>query len=105
MKTLDEIIAYLETTVEESWCLDVVKKGDKNCLFGHLFELGGSDLYHMFEEFYATTYMVFPVNDGTHEDYRQETPKQRCIAYLKDLRDGKQKTTSKLHEEFEQGLL
>ncbi len=97
--SLDTIIEYLDKTTEESWCTDVVKTKDgRNCLFGHLFDLGGSDLFNWFENI-ATTYMVYPVNDGEHENYQQPTPKQRCIAYLKDLRIGKEKTTYQLMEE------
>jgi hypothetical protein len=95
-----EIIAYLESTTEESWCMDVCRTTTgKNCLLGHLFDLGGNSLIDFFEELYATTYMFFPVNDGTHPNYKQSTPKQRCIAYIKDLASGKQKTTYQIMEE------
>lgn len=69
-------------------------------MFGHLFDIGGSKLMDEFEEI-ATTYMVYPVNDKLHPEYQQDTPKQRCIAYLKDLSDGKQKTTYDLMEEMD----
>lgn len=96
---LDVIIPYIENTTEDSWCMDVVKTKDgKNCLFGHLFDLGGSELMDWFENI-ATTYMVYPVNDGQNPLYPQPTPKQRCIAYLKDLQSGKAKTTYELMEE------
>lgn len=100
--SLDVIIPYMENTTEESWCEDVVKTKDgKNCLFGHLFDLGGRELFDWFENI-ATTYMVYPVNDGENENYQQPTPKQRCVAYLKDLQSGKAKTTYQLmDEEFE----
>ena len=100
--SLDVIIPYLEKTNNNSWCTDVVKTKDgKNCLFGHLFDLGGGELMDWFENI-ATTYMVYPVNDGKNPNYKQETPKQRCIAYLKDLQSGKAKTTLQLmREEFE----
>ena len=48
--SLDVIIPYMENTTEESWCEDVVKTKDgKNCLFGHLFDLGGGELFDWFE--------------------------------------------------------
>jgi len=97
--SLDVIIPYMENTTEESWCTDIVKTKDgKNCLFGHLFDLGGGKLYDWFENI-ATTYMVFPVNDGENPNYQQPTPKQRCVAYLKDLQSGKAKTTYQLMDE------
>jgi hypothetical protein len=99
------IIAYLETTTEDSWCLDVVKTQDgKNCLFGHLFDFGGSKLMDWFECNYATTFMVFPINDGTHTNYKQSSPKERCIAYLKDLESGKEKTVCKIMEEYDDSI-
>lgn len=102
--SLDTIIDYLEGTEEQSWCTDVVKTQDgKNCLFGHLFDLGGSELMDWFENI-ATTFMVYPVNDGENEKYQQPTPKQRCIAYLKDLKSGKEKTTYQLMEEVEEAF-
>ncbi len=79
----------------------------KCCVFGHLFKFAGGDpdskndtkanrvidLIDFFEEQIATTCMLSPVNDGKDKNYQQTTPKQRCIAYLKDLRDGKAETT------------
>lgn len=101
-ESLKDIIYYLETTTEDSWCLNVVKTTDgKNCLFGHLFDFGGSKLMDWFENFFATTYMVYPVNDGTHPNYQQSSPKERCIAYLKDLQSGKEKTTYQIMEEYD----
>lgn len=96
---LQKILQYLEGTTEESWCTDVVKTTEgKNCFFGHLFDFGGPELYSSFENI-ATEYMIYPVNDGKCEMYQQSTPKQRCIAYLKDLISGKQKTTWQLMDE------
>lgn len=97
---LDAIIPYLEKTTEESWCIDVCRtKEGRNCMLGHLHEYGGgdegfgSDVCELFEEMYATTYMFFPVNDGQHPDYQQDTPKERCIAYLKAIQSGDEMTT------------
>lgn len=97
---LDNIIAYLENTTEESWCTDVVKTNDgKNCLLGHLFDFGGNRVMDIFEECVATTYMFYSVNDGTHPKYKQESPKQRILAYIKDIKSGVQPSTQKLMEE------
>lgn len=100
--SIDNIIAYMEGTKPEDWATDVVRTGDKNCFFGHLFNFAGGLLWEMFEESWATTYMVYPVNDGQVTTYQQATAKERVVAYLKDLRDGKAKTTQALMaEEFE----
>lgn len=53
---------------------------------------------------WATTFMIYPVNDGENPKYTQETPKQRCLAYLKDLRDGKEKNTRQLMAEYEKSI-
>lgn len=103
--TIDQIISYMEGTTEESWCMDVVKTKDgRNCFYVHLFDLGGGDnggsgLMNLFEKVFATTYMLYPVNDGEDPNYPQSTPKQRVLAYLRDLRDGKAKTTQDLWAE------
>lgn len=90
---LPKIIEYLENTAEDSWRTDVVKKDGKNCLYGHLFDYGGNKVMDSFESHVATTYMFYPVNDGTHPKYPQPTPKQRCIAYIKDIQSGKELST------------
>lgn len=102
--TLDGIIAYLEMTRDDEWNMQYCRSkcGTKNCLMGHLFNLGGGDngdgsaLCSFFEEQYATSFMFYPINDGEDPRYPQTTPKQRILAYLCDLRDGKEKTTADL---------
>lgn len=102
---LPPFIEYLKRTPPESWCVDVVRtKEGGNCLFGHLFAYGGNDemgnrLWDFFEAAIACTAMVYPVNDGKNMDYQQPTPKQRCISYLQDILQGKQKTTDQIFEE------
>lgn len=99
---LKDFIAYLETTTEESWCTDIVrtKNGRGNCLLGHLSNFcrhkDNDDVsgdFDWFENLITTTYVVYSVNDGTSDKYHQSTPKQRCIAYMKDLLSGKELTT------------
>lgn len=109
LKNIDSFIDYLETTDDNEWCEDVVrtKGNEKNCVMGHLvnwyfgkdYEGKLEPVWSLFQEMWATTYMLYPVNDGENEKYQQETPKERTIAYLKDLRDGNEKTTSQLMEE------
>jgi hypothetical protein len=92
---LRPFIAYLEQTSADQWAVDVVRTvGNKqNCLFGHLvnwhygsdYEGDISPIWDWFEEMWATTYQVYPVNDGQNPKYPQATPKARTIAYLKNL--------------------
>lgn len=108
--SIDGFISYCEKTREDQWCVDVVRtKDNKNCLFGHLFDFAGSDekgneYWDFFEYHFATTYMVYPVNDGSNDKYQQPTPKQRCIEYLKDLRNGKAKTTQDIMKDHDQAV-
>jgi len=116
--TLTSLIVYLKNTKPESWCQDVVKTKDgKNCLFGHIFDFGcnginidgfkysgeegGSFFFNWFEDNIATTYMVYPVNDGKNANYKQQTPKERCIAYLYNILNGKERTTTQIIQDFE----
>lgn len=110
MKTsfkLPELIEYLKNTDKDSWCTDVVRTKDKkNCIMGHVFSFcadedgeHGGDGWDYFEEVWATTYMIYPVNDGTHPKYQQKTAKDRCLAYLHDLLTGNEKNTLQLMEE------
>lgn len=94
--TLDGVISYMEATAEESWRVKTVRSSDgsTNCFFGHLFNMGandaeGSALWDLFEDLWATTYLIYPINDGENSDYPQPTPKQRVLTFLHDLRDGR----------------
>ena len=105
MKTIDSLIEYLEQTNDNDWIVDRVRTTDgKGCVMSHIFDWGGgdnggSDTWDWFEEVFATTYMIYPVNDGQHPNYQQSTPKERCIAYIRNLRDGIEKTTQALMDE------
>ena len=59
-----------------------------------MLNFAGVEGLDFFEERWATMSMIFPVNDGQHEKYQQPTAKERCLAYLADLRDGKAKCTA-----------
>lgn len=103
---LDPIIAHMERTTEESWCEGVVRRSDtgQNCFFGHLHSMAPDDkaatrLWDQFEASVATEFMVYPVNDGIDPRYPQATPRQRVLAYLADIRDGRAKSTSQCMEE------
>ena len=102
---IDEIIQYMEDTDEKEWCTWVVRRWDSNCFFWHLHKMCKNDdeasfNWDMFEEQWATTYMVYPVNDWENPKYQQATPKQRVIAYLKNLKEWKEDTTYQLMEKY-----
>lgn len=103
--SIDEIIDYISKTNETEWCVDKVRTGNKNCFFWHLHKMCKDDKeatfnWDMFEEIWATTYMIYPVNDGENQKYQQSTPKQRILAYLKDLKNGSAKTINQLMKEY-----
>ena len=94
---LEDFIPYLEKTPEDSWCIDVVRNEKGNCLFGHLSNFCGHkdndrvDLdFEWFEYFIASTYMVYPVNDGKDERYAQSSIKERCVSYMEDILSGRE---------------
>ncbi len=114
--SLEAFIAYLETTTDDEWQTDTVRNQDnsKNCVMGHLVNWAyGKDyngnvapIWDWFEESWATTYMVYPVNDGQsptwmNHGYDQVTPKARVIAYLRNLLDGRELTTYEIMDEHE----
>lgn len=105
LANLDAVITYMEATDVDAWRTETVRSADgsTNCFFGHLFNMGaddeqGSALWNWFVELWATTYMVYPVNDGISEKYQQETPKKRMLAYLRALADGTEMTTAQAME-------
>lgn len=112
LQTLDGVISYMETTPEDAWQVNTVRSedGSTNCFFGHLFNMGandaeGSALWDAFESTWATTYRLYPVNDGKNPSYPQATPRQRVLAFLRDLRDGKAMTTEQSMEACYQDYL
>lgn len=106
MQNLDPVIAYMEATEEDTWRVDTVRSADgtTNCFFGHLFSMGGTDargneLWDRFESAWASTYRLYPINDGEDLAYPQDTPKQRVLAFLRDLNSGAVMTTPEQMEE------
>jgi len=113
---LSDLIDYLEETDESAWCTDRVRVEGRNCVMGHVFEWGrargdgsdaaGSRAWDWFEDAWATTYVAYPVNDGAADEYAQPTPRQRCLAYCRDLLAGWAITTQESMEfEFADGDL
>lgn len=124
---LEDLITYLETTSEESWLMGKCRSKDQtqHCLVSHIYNFAGGDEVaevfttrngqsfnitkgsngiDFFEERWATSYMFYPVNDGTNPNYPQATPKERCITYLKNLKDGKEKSTLDYWKEMDEIL-
>jgi hypothetical protein len=100
---LQNLINFLERTKEDSWCMEVVRTKDQkqNCLFGHVFDWGGNIGWDWFENFLATTYMVFPVNDKSNSKYQRDSIKERNIQYLKNLLNGTEKTVMEIMDEYD----
>lgn len=122
--TIDDIIAMAEATRDDQWQTETVRSedGTRNCFFGHLYAYGqrlgdaatdlhipgnprltigetvANALWNWFEEFWATTFRVYLVNDGTAPAYQQPTPKARVIAFLHDLNEQRQPRTMALME-------
>lgn len=114
LSSLEPFIEYLENTKDDEWIVDIVRSKDnaRNCVMGHLInwfygkDYTGpiSNAWDIFEEMWATTYMIYPINDGKSPSwmnfvYDQTTPKARVVAYIKNLVEGKEKTTHQLMEQ------
>lgn len=113
---LSRFIKYLEKTTDDQWQIDKVGEPEmkKWCVMGHLFcwargpkedEERANRLWNYFESVIATTYMIYPVNDGQNTYYKQKTPKARCIAYLNNLKNGKEKTTLQHLQDYDNDYL
>lgn len=107
LSNLQPFIQYCIDTREDEWQVDVVRdKGNtKNCMFGHLvnwfygkdFKGNISPAWDAFENIWMSTYVIYPINDGQNPKYQQPTPRQRVIAYLKNLHLG-------LEEDIQTGM-
>ncbi|MBC9927250.1 hypothetical protein [Leucobacter sp. cx-169] len=127
--TLGDLIAHLERIPESRWRTGTVRSEDgrTNCFFGHLHHYGvfmssyaatlpeatakcsgeevfASRLWDWFESTWATTYRIYPVNDGESLKYPQPNPKSRVLAFLAALRSGAEpNTTRSLDAEYLHG--
>lgn len=100
--TIPKLISFLSRTKPEDWCTKIcrTKNQKQNCLLGHVFNWGGNIGIDWLESNVATTFMFYPVNDGEHPNYPQETAKDRCIAYLTDIENGVVKSSAQLMDEM-----
>lgn len=108
---IQDFIPYLEATPEESW-IDVVFANtdtSKRCVIWHFIGFVGQDNPDVKRssnlDWYDSNVCFIQragceVNDGNHPDYQQATPKQRSIAYLKNLLDSKELTPMELLDQF-----
>lgn len=48
------------------------------------------EIFETFEDCISSTFAVYAVNDGKNSDYPQETPKERCLAYILNIIHGKE---------------
>lgn len=109
---LEDFIPYLEATTEESWIDIVFANADtsKRCVIWHFIGFVGSDYLESkiassnLDWYEANVCFIqragCEVNDGNHSDYQHPTPKQRSIAYLKNLLAGKELTPMQMLDKF-----
>ena len=113
-KFLADFIPYLESKPEDTW-IDVVfanKDTSKRCVIYHFLGFVGQDnpdskIENNLDWYEANVCFIqragCEVNDANHPDYQQTTPKQRSIAYLKNLLAGKELTPMELLDQFMNG--
>lgn len=96
--TKEYFIQKFEAIPEEKWTTGKYTDGYACCVIGHC---GVSDyagfersdeaqaLYKLIFSLTKTKYLptnpLVSINDGKQEEYKQDTPKQRILAALKDL--------------------
>jgi len=111
-KFLSDFIPYLESKPEDEW-IDVIfanKDASRRCVIFHFLGFVGQDypdskLCSQNLDWYEANVCFIQqagcmVNDGNHPDYQQETPKQRSVAYLKNLFAGKELTPMEMLDKF-----
>lgn len=108
---LRDFIPYLESKREDEW-IDIIfanKDTSKRCVIYHFLGFVGQDYpeancSNNLDWYEANVCFIqragCEVNDRNHPDYQQATPKQRSIAYLKNLLAGKELTPMEMLDEF-----
>lgn len=94
---IDYFIKFYEEIPEDEWTTGVyhTKDGKKHCALGHCDTYTDSPVSSRkaFDLNQITTGVHRPfvpfVNDGHDPRYKQETPKQRILAYLNDIKEKK----------------
>lgn len=99
---LSDVIAYLDSTDPESWWPGPTYRspdGTRHCALSHIEVQYGMPVMEWFESRWSTSYMIGSVNDGNDKGYQQESPKERCMAYLRALADGSELSTEEVMEQ------
>lgn len=123
LEDLQVVIDHMAATNAETWQTDVVRStdGSRNCFFGHLFQWAedtvgtyapdldaqtwANAIWNAFEDRWSTTYAIYPVNDGENDRYQQPLARDRVVAYLEALRDGRELTTEEsMERDFQASL-
>lgn len=99
METLDDYIAFYEAITADKWCTGDFTNEGRCCALGHLGErhigLTTPQVYQFNEvlkKHRGDMYDIPDVNDGDGSYIELgDTPKERVINYLKQLRDGNSK--------------
>lgn len=83
--TLQDFIEFYEGIPENKWCIgEYTNPFGQHCAYGHL----GTDDYNILpveSKLGKFAQGLMTVNDNINSYYKQPTPKQRVLAYLKDL--------------------
>lgn len=88
-QTLDDYIAFFDSIPEERWICGNFANAGNCCAYGHLGWRYGDSPEAGRRLMGLCDRGVDRVNDGQYPDYQQPTPKQRVLAYLCDVRDGR----------------
>ena len=92
---VDYFINKFKSIPEDKWCVDeFVNKQGQCCVYGHCgltdVEYDSPEADDLGDLFYSIGYLnPALVNNGVDPRYTQNTPKQRIMAALKDIKNGK----------------
>ena len=87
-KTIPGILAYLHSTTDDDWAVDVTLDGNKKCIVNHMidyFKEGRMDLEIFFSITNADETILYAVNDGKVGQFSGSTPKERCCDFLEQM--------------------
>jgi len=90
---LPVIIDYLRQTHPDTWWAGPTYRspdGTQHCALSHIADRWGMDAMGMFEETWSTSYVIGAINDRPTPGYEQDHPKDRVLAYIEALRDGRE---------------
>jgi hypothetical protein len=112
---LRDFIPYLESKPEDEW-IDIIfanKDTSKRCVIYHFLGFVGQDhpgakCSNNLDWYEANVCFIQQagcnINDTKSENYPQDTPKQRSIAYLKNLLEGREFTPMEMLDKFVDGI-